>query len=171
MRRRDTHPTDSFANRGRRSRRGLPLVLGGRQSAILGGRMSQNLDLVRSIYADWERGDYKSTAWAHPAIEYVIADGPDAGTWSNLVDTMTAWRGWLAAWTDFRVEVEGYQELDGERVLALVRFTGRARTSGVDIDEMSSKGAGVFYIRDHKVTKLVLNWERDRVLADLGLEE
>jgi hypothetical protein len=40
----------------------------------------------------------------------------------------------------------------------------------VEIGQMQSNGANLFHIRDGKVTKLVIS-DRDRALADLGLEE
>jgi hypothetical protein len=36
---------------------------------------------------------------------------------------------------------------------------------------MRTHGASLFHVRNSKVTRLALYWERDRALADLGLKE
>lgn len=133
--------------------------------------MSQeNLDLVRSIYADWGRGDFSSADWAHPEIEYVIADGPNPGSYKGLAEMAEGWREFLNAWEDFHAEkVDEYRELNGERVLALQRFSVRGKTSGLDLRQV--RGANLFHVRGGKVTRLVLYWDRERALADLGLVE
>ena len=132
--------------------------------------MSENLDLVRSIYAEWERGDYGSTEWAHPEIELVAAsDGPDPGCWRGHAEIARAWRDYLSAWEDHRSEAEEYREIDNERILVLINVTGRGKTSGVDLGQMQAKGANLFRIQGGRVTRLVLYTDRANALADLGL--
>jgi ketosteroid isomerase-like protein len=134
--------------------------------------MSQeNVDFVRSICATWERGDYSSTEWADPEIELVFSDGPAPGKSKGLAGMAAAWRGFLNAWDEFHQQAEGYLELDHERVLVSFRFSGRGKTSGLDLGQMGSKGAGLFHIRDGKVTRFAGYLDRERALADLGLSE
>ena len=130
--------------------------------------MSANLDLVRSIYADWERGDFSSADWADPQVEWVMADGPEAGTRIGISGLTAGTRDILSAWGEARIEAEDYRELDDERVLVLVRYSGRGKSSGLDL---ASEGAWLVHVRDGRVTKLVRYFDRDRALADLGLEE
>jgi ketosteroid isomerase-like protein len=130
---------------------------------------SSNLDLVRSIYAATERGDYSSAEWAHPEIEYVWVDGPSPGHWTGLAAMAEAWRDVLSAWRDFHVEVEEYRELDEDRVAVLLRFRGRGRTSGVSLEELRTRGASVYQIRGGRVTRIVSCFDRERALAHLGL--
>ena len=136
------------------------------------GAMSQNLDLVRSIFAEWGRGDFRSTDWADRDFELVIADGPAPGRWTGRSGMAEAWRDLLGAWEGLRSEAESYLELDEETVLVLAHFSGRGRSSGLDLAQVSDKGgAGVFHLRNGKVTKHIVYLGRERALADLGLAE
>jgi ketosteroid isomerase-like protein len=130
---------------------------------------SSNLDLVRSIYAAWERGDYRAADWAHPDIEFVKVDGPDPGTWQGVSEMGRVWFETLRVWADFENEVDEYRELDAERVLVLTYFRARGKASGLEVGQTRSRGASLFRLRDGKVSGLVLYWYRDRALADLGL--
>jgi hypothetical protein len=81
--------------------------------------MSENLDLVRSLYADWERGDWSAPlTWAHPEIDLVAAGGPDASRSNGLAEMAAGYREFLSTWDDLRMDAQEYRELDDERVLS-----------------------------------------------------
>jgi ketosteroid isomerase-like protein len=131
--------------------------------------MSANLDLVRAIYARWERGDFGSAAWADPDIEFGYADGPEPGASTGVSQMSARYTDWSRGFTDFRAEPERYMIVDDERILVFVRNTGRGRTSGLEFEQRSV--ANLFEVRNAKVVRLVLYWDRNRALADLGLTD
>lgn len=120
---------------------------------------SANVDLVRSIVGAWERGDFGSAEWAHPEIEYVIADGPAPGRWTGVAGMVEEWRDFLGAWREWRGQAEEYRELDEERVLVLGRTSARGKTSGLEVAQLRQKMANVFHVRGGKVTRLVVYLE------------
>jgi ketosteroid isomerase-like protein len=132
--------------------------------------VSANLDLVRSIYADLERGDFTSVEWADPQMEYVLIDGPSPGTFTGLTEIARGLREMLSPWKDLRDVIDEYRELDDERVLVLLRFDLRGKTSGVGLDASWTRGAEIVHIKQGRVTKIVKYFDRERALADLGIE-
>ena len=128
--------------------------------------MPENLDLVRSIYTDLQRGDFSRADWADPKIEHVYADGPDPGSVTGRDGLVQHMRNLFSVLAEFRAEAEQYRDVDAERVVVLNRFSGRGKMSGLRVDQ---KGAEVFEIHSGKVTRIVVYNDRDRALADLGL--
>jgi ketosteroid isomerase-like protein len=129
---------------------------------------SANLELVRSIYESWERGDFSSNEWADPEIEFSFADGPEPEIRTGLAAMAEGYRDWLRAWREFRAEPEQYLLVDDERVLVLVHNRARGRASGLEIEERSV--ANVFQIRDGKVTAIIVYLDREHAFADLGVD-
>ena len=133
--------------------------------------MSANLDLVRSIMADWERGDFSLGEWTHRDYEHRWADGPEPDSWKRGAEMREALRDMLRTWERFQVEVDDCRELDDRRVLVLWRYTARGRVSGLDAERMPEQGANVFELGDGRVRRLSTYVEAKHALSDLGLEE
>jgi ketosteroid isomerase-like protein len=130
--------------------------------------VSENLDLVRSIYLSVGRGDYSSADWASEDIEYVVADGLQPATVRGLGGLVHAMREAFSVIEDWRDQPEEFRELDTERVLVLSKFSGRGKTSGLAVEQ---DVAQLFEIHEGSVTKIVVYFDRVHALADLGLEQ
>jgi ketosteroid isomerase-like protein len=127
---------------------------------------SPNLDLVRSIYAQWARGDW-SYAWADPQIEYLGGDSLEPESTIGIAAMDASWRSFRESWGEFRPEPQEFRELDDRRVLVLIQRSGRGIASGL---ELQASSAHLFEMRERKVVRFVHYWDRARALADLGLE-
>ena len=127
---------------------------------------------MRSLYADWERGDFSSVEWADPDIEYVIVGGPSPGSWTGLGGMAEGFRDFLGGLEGYRLQAVEYRELEADHVIAITTNTGHGKTSGLDLGTLTGGrgGVAVFHVRDGRVAKLTFYWDRDRALADLGLE-
>ena len=129
--------------------------------------MSQeNVEIVRSIYRAVERGDYSSSEWADPDIEFVA---PHEERPLRGVEAMQrSWRDFLSAWKDFNAEPEEIIDA-GEQVLVLEKVGGRGRGSGVPAEGL--RGASLFTFRDGRVVRLAQYTDRAEALEAVGLSE
>jgi hypothetical protein len=126
---------------------------------------------VRSIYADWERGDFSSAEWADPDIEFVIADGPSPGRWMGLDGLAEGVRELFSVWENVRAEADEFREIDEQRVLVLDHRSGHGKTSGLQLALIATEGGTLWQTRGGSVSNLTIYWHRDRALADLDLKE
>jgi ketosteroid isomerase-like protein len=129
-------------------------------------RKASKLDLVKSISAAWELGEYGSVAWADSDIEFVIADGPEPGHSTGPAGLAPDLLDFQSSWEEYHSEALEYRELDDERVLVLTYAKGRGKASGLEI---AQDRANLFHVRDGKVTRLVAYWDRDLAFADAGV--
>jgi len=127
---------------------------------------ASKLDLVKSISAAWESGEYGSVEWADSDIEFVIADGPEPGHSTGPAGLAPDLLDFQSAWEEYHSEALEFRELDDERVLVLTYAKGRGKASGLEI---AQNRANLFHVRDGKVTRLVAYWDRDLALAEAGV--
>jgi ketosteroid isomerase-like protein len=126
----------------------------------------QNVEIVKRIFARWERGDFSSVDWADPEIEYVVP-GPDPQVHRGIEAMNRSWGEWLEVFEDMTVHLKEIREA-GDRVVIDQDFRGRGRGSGIPVD---LPGAAVFTFRDGKVIRFAGHTNLESALKEAGIDE
>jgi ketosteroid isomerase-like protein len=112
----------------------------------------ENVEIVRQVYADWERGDFREPDCFDPGISVVWADPmfarqAESGGLQELSRSMAEF---LDAWDDATATAE--QLLDaGDKVVVSCVWRARGKTSGVTVE---SPQGSVWTLRDGKVIRM-----------------
>jgi ketosteroid isomerase-like protein len=116
--------------------------------------MSANADLLLAAYDAWNRDDRE--AWLgllHPEIEIHTSGAfPDLSpVYRGHERARRFWEQMRSPWRDFRIEVEGIEEID-DCVIGSIRFRATGVDSGVEVD---MRFASAVRLRDGVATELV----------------
>jgi ketosteroid isomerase-like protein len=135
-----------------------------------------NLDLVRSIYADWERGDFglidrESGGWRdvfEPDFEWhTREDLPDAGVRKGYEGATRLRAEWVEAFDDMHVDLDELIDA-GDYVVAVTRLCGCVRGSAHELDVQETQ---VRKMRDGRATEVRAYPTRSEALKAVGLEK
>jgi ketosteroid isomerase-like protein len=119
---------------------------------------------LQALYEDWARGDYMHGDMFDPSVEmdtFGMGERMRASGREEVARTLAVW---LSAWE--RPLVIEVDELipRGDRILALVRWRGRGKGSGVS---MEAGGAHLWTFRDGLAIRFDVYRDRDEARAAL----
>lgn len=123
------------------------------------------LEKLQGLYEEWARGDYSRADIFDPEMEMETIGMGEPIQARSYEEFVAAMREWLSAWKrPLTIEAEEYIP-SGDRILALIHWTGRGKGSGAQI---AGAGAHLWTFRDG----LVVRYEvyRDRDLAKAALD-
>ena len=131
----------------------------------------ENVEIVRRALEAWGRGEPKAVAdLLDPDVEWSMPPNiPDAGTYTGRDEVVRRLEEFLEAWDDLAVTVEELVDA-GDRVVALVRYSGRGRESGIEIGGMGTD-AQVWTLRNGKALRVQLYGGTADALEAAGLSE
>jgi ketosteroid isomerase-like protein len=119
-----------------------------------------NVDLVRPIYQEWARGNYRPDFEVYdPHMEWGWSDEFPGleGVCEDHRDPNPRLRNWLSPWEDWRIEADDYLEL-ADHVVVLTSYSGRGKGSGIEIQQ---EGAHVLKLREGKVVRMEIFADRE----------
>jgi uncharacterized protein len=125
-----------------------------------------NADLIRPIYDEWGRGNWRPRFEVyHPHMEWGWSEEfPGlAGVYEDHQDPNPRLHTWLSGWEHWRAEPDEYLEL-GDHVVVLASYRGRGKSSGVEVHQL---GAHVFELRDGKVVRMEIFASREKAIESV----
>ena len=151
---------DTRPHRRRRSGSRARSAREGRDTA--GSMSEQNVELVRTLFQQYNRGDYAAAAAClAPGVVYEVgqevpAYGPD--------EVRAMWERWDGAWDDMDTVPEEFLDA-GDHVVVTVHYSARGQGSGIEYDE---RLFDVYTVRDGKCVRKLEFRERSEALAAAG---
>jgi ketosteroid isomerase-like protein len=129
----------------------------------------ENVEIVRRVYAEWEKGNfspaeafdpYIRVVWAEPIFAQRAETMGIRETTRNLQEFLSTYEGVTAA---------AEQIIDaGDRVVVIARWRGRGKASGI---ELAERAGSVWTISDGKVTRVENYRDPADALEAAGLSE
>jgi ketosteroid isomerase-like protein len=129
----------------------------------------ENVEVVRRLYASWERGDFQTADFFDAEIKHsrIGGDVPGIdGDWRGFDEIRAAMISYVDALADLRIEAEQVIDLGGDRVLVLSRHTARGKTSGLPFEH---ELGDLFTLSDGRILRYVSYWDRDKALKAAAL--
>src|SRR6476659_599448 len=134
--------------------------------------MSQeNFEIVRDAFAAFNRGDLAAfEEYLTDDIDYRAVEGAldDPGPIQGKAALRAFLQDWLDLFDDFKSEPAELIDVGEDKVIAVVRISGRAKLSGVETDLTYAE---LWKLRDGRVAWGRKYWTRDQALEAAGLSE
>jgi ketosteroid isomerase-like protein len=138
------------------------------------GMSRENVEIVRGIYDAAARRDTEKVRAAYdPEVEWDFTRHAYAGLMGMQIyrgheGLGRWWREWHEGWEDYESVLEELIEA-GDQVITVVTERGRGKASGAEVERRES--AGLWTLRDGKVTRVVWFPSREEALEVAGLSE
>jgi ketosteroid isomerase-like protein len=131
------------------------------------GVSRDNIELARRAYEAFSRGDLQA------ALDFIDADVeihegqdlPDGGVYRRHQGFLANVSAWSEVFAELRFEPEDFVDA-GDRLLVLVRVSGRGKASGAEFEQ---RQAHVWTVRDGKGVRLEFFSDRAEAERAVGL--
>jgi hypothetical protein len=133
----------------------------------------ENVEVVRRLYAAVARRDSETVlSIYHPEVEWDHTHNPGlmgTSVWHGHEGIRQWSRDWYEAWEQVDASLEEVIDAGEEDVVAVLSYSGRGRTSGIEVSVV--RMGGVLTIKEGKVVRAAWFPTRREALEAAGLLE